>query len=418
MKQTEATSKKLPAADPAPAANTLSTGKMLKDPDEERKRKNRLLVVILILAGLAIGAIVWLIVYMKSDTGWREITVKGSGEPDCSSFFTFYYKMDSLERGNDYSAVSAAYTEGVRRLFKIFDITQAHEGIRGIYDVNAAPGEAVAVEPELYKAFSLMEKNGGRWLYLAPVYAVYNELFFSSDDVIAAQFDPARNEETAACFAELMPYLSDPAHVRLELLGNDTVRLVLSDEYKAYAAENNITEFIDFYWMADAFWMDILAESIIATGYTHGYIVSREGWVRCLDSSEEEYAYIVTNRQDRTVTAAAQMLYTGPVQIVALHDWTEEETYADYYFAWPDGSFATAYIDPADGYYKSAYHDLILYSRSASCAELLLAAAGMMIDDSSDPILPERLDKEGIWAVFCEGEVLTAYGDARFVRPE
>lgn len=386
--------------------------------EDEQKRKNRLIIVILVLAVLAAGAVIWLIASLRNDSGWREITVKSGPEPDCSTSFSFWYRISRSEGGRDYSAVSAAYANAAKRLYGIFDAAGAHEGIVGMWAVNASPGEAVTVEPELYRAFSLMEEDGGRFLYLAPVYAVYHELFFSSDDLLAAEYDPYRNAETAAYFAELMPFLTDPGHVRLELLGNDTVRLVLSDEYAAFAAENGITRFIDFYWMENAFILDLLAESIAATGYTMGYVVSREGWIRCLDGSGEKYALAVLDRQGQSVRTAAKMIYDGPMQIVSLHDHTEEDTYSDYYFAWPDGSYATAYADPADGYYKSAYSDLILYGRDTSCAGLLLAAAKMMIADEADPDLPGGLDKAGIWAVFRDGNALTAYGPAEFEKPQ
>ena len=42
----------------------------------------------------------------------------------------------------------------------------------------------------------------------------------------------------------------------------------------------------------------------------------------------------------------------------------------------------------------------------------------MMIADEADPDLPGELDKAGIWAVFRDGNALTAYGPAEFEKPQ
>ena len=390
---------------------------MLTESEEGRKRTNRLIIVMVILALLGALALFWLIRARQEDSGWREITAKGNSEPDCSSFFTFWYQIQPSEGGRDFNAVQIAYTEAVRRAYKIFDTARPHEGIQGLWAVNANPGAVLTVEPELYQAFALMEEYGGRFLYLAPVYAVYNELFFSRDDGYAKEWDPYYSSQTAEYFADLMPYLGSPEHIRLELLGENRVCLQISEEYRRFARENEISVFLDFYWMQDAFLLDLVGESILATGYRRGYIVSREGWVFCLDDSEESYALIVSHRQGDLVRDAAQMRYRGPSRIITLKNYTEENDPLDYYYIYEDGRFATAYIDPADGYYKSSLNDLLLYSHRASCGRLLLEGIQMMLSGPQDAQGQSRLESEGIWPVYFRGDSLVSGGDAEFLLP-
>ncbi|MBO4871795.1 MAG: hypothetical protein J5496_00050 [Lachnospiraceae bacterium] len=380
--------------------------------EESRKKKNRLILVIGILTALALSAVVYLISYFRNDSGWREISVQSGSSMNCGSYFLFQYKLQRQYGGNDFRRVSAAYSEACVKAYEMFDPLQAHPGTHGIFDVNAAPNEIVSVEPELYRAFSLMEEKGSRALYLGPIYAVYTELFLSTNDILAQQFDPYYNEETAAYFAELIPFLSDPAHIRLELLGNDQVRLTLSEEYRLYAAENNITVFLDFYWLTNAFILDYLTEQIAATGYTNGYLISSEGFVSCLDDSAEVYQYAVKTRVGDASIPAAQMSYSGPLKIVSLFDYTTNNNLADYYFPYSPEHFATAYIDPADGYYKSALPALTLYSPTASCAELALAAAQLFIADQIDAAAAQAFSEQGLFSIYCAGTTICSFGNA------
>lgn len=388
---------------------------LLPDSEEESKKKNRRLLAIIILAVLFLAAVGFLLHSLRSDSGWREVTAKGGAEPDAGGSFRFWYQIQSSAGGNDYNTVRDIYTESLRRLYKIFDVFETHEGINGIRALNDASGTAIKLEPELYRALSQLEEDGGRYLYLAPIYSVYNELFFANDEVLARSFDPYYDKETADYFATLMPFLSDDSHIRIELLGEDRACLHISEAYKRFAEENGISIFLDFFWMKNAFMIDALADRIKESGYTHGYLVSNEGWVRCLDDSDEIYELSVTDLQERTIYYRAKMRYKGPVQLVSFYDYTDRETYSDYYFAYSDGGFATAYIDPADGYYKSAYHDLILYSREASCADLLLEGMKMILTKSPDSRRPAELAAQGIWPVFYQDEELIHYGDAEFI---
>lgn len=60
-------------------------------------------------------------------------------------------------------------------------------------------------------------------------------------------FDPYQNEEIAAYFAEISAFAQDEHAVQIELLGENRIKLFVSEEYLAYASEEGISDFIDFY---------------------------------------------------------------------------------------------------------------------------------------------------------------------------
>ena len=63
----------------------------------------------------------------------------------------------------------------------------------------------------------------------------YDNLFFCNDDAETVSFDAYQNTEVAAYFSEITAYTNDPEMVNLELLGDNRVRLFVSDDYMKFA---------------------------------------------------------------------------------------------------------------------------------------------------------------------------------------
>ncbi len=261
--------------------------------------------------------------------------------------------------------------------------------------INDHPNEEITIDAPLYEAFAKLDAAGGRWLYLPAVYQTYNNLFASEADPIAAEFDPRVNEEVAAYFKEVLAYANDPDAVELELLGDNRVRLSVSDEYLVFAAENGIDSFIDFYWMKNAFIADYLAESLMDAGFTNGSISSYDGFVRNLDGRDVSYSF---NLYDRAVTGAessgedgqirqlAIMQYYGPISLVYLHDYAITSMDQQRYYQMDGGEMRTPYIDPQDGLCRNSISSLVSYSYDGSmgCADILLSVIPVYIADEFD----------------------------------
>ena len=372
----------------------------------ENKNADRLKVIFVILAAVTAVAIGLFMRSLRTDTGWREIEANPGNEATAASSFTFMYRMESEAGGADYNAVKNAYTAAAKKAYQIFDIYGEHEGVSGLYSLNTSAGTAVKLEPELYRALELMEEHGSRLHYLAPVYSEYDEIFLAADESTAAAHDPNRSEETAAYFRELTAFTNDPAHVNVELLGDNTARLSVSAEYAEFASENGIAAFVDLYWLKNAFIMDMLEEAIVSTGYTNGYIVSDDGLSDCLSRNEEPYAISIRDFDGETISIPARINYTGPMRFVGLHDYTSEKIYTDYYFEYSDHSFVTPYIDPETGFNKSSCRDLLVFGREKSCAELMLAAADMMLGYNTAGDTAANVEN----LVCSEGKTIVYYG--------
>ena len=229
----------------------------------ENHSKGRLILTIfLILIGA--GALGYsLIGYLTADAGWTTIEADSS-EPNCSDELIFQYDIGAgeLSATAEKKAVSALYTETTKKAYQLFHTSMSFDGVMNLYEINRHPNEEIVVEDVLYQAFSLLEKHGNRAIYLAPVYVQYQNLFGCKDDVETVDFDPYQNEEMAAYFAEISAFAQDEHAVRVELLGENRIKLFVSEAYLSYASEAGFSDFIDFYWMKNAFIVDFLAEEM------------------------------------------------------------------------------------------------------------------------------------------------------------
>ncbi len=181
----------------------------------------------------------------------------------------------------------------------------------------------------------------------------------------------------------------------------------VSPEYQAFAEENDIESYIDFYWMKNAFIADYLADVLISNGYTRGSLSSFDGFIRNLDGSGTQYSFNIYNRFEGSVYPAAVMQYTGPSSIVYLRDYIMNDLDSQYYYRLENGEVRTSYLDVQDGRCKSSRSDLVCTSQNSGCAEVLLQMAPLYIADSFQKEKVAELANNGIYSVYCEnGEVL------------
>lgn len=387
------------------------------------------LVLVIVLVLVAVAAFVYGVVSMLgAEDGWTTIEAESSADINCGSEFVFQYRLGAggLSATAEKKAVTALYTEAVVKAYRLFNNDaegSAADGGSGADDVDAAgggnavngdseilehnvrylnshPNEEIQVDGVLYRAFALCEEYGNRNLYLAPVYEQYDSLFYCAEDWETESFDPLQNAELAADFKELAAYARDAEKVRVELLGNNTVRLYVSEDYLQYARQEFITGFIDFYWMKNAFIADYVAELMIENGFTNGCLSSYDGFRRNLDDSETEYSLGMYDRVGNTVYPAAVMRYSGRRSVVCLRDFGMNSLDFQHYYELENGQIRTAYLDVADGLCRAAAASLLCYSDSQGCAELLLQMIPVYIADTF------RVEKLPEYSVYCADEVI------------
>ena len=373
--------------------------------DKNNKGKLALVILLLVIGVVSIGY--GLISLLSTEKGWREIKANNTEDMNCSSDFVFMYKIGAGETSPtvENKALTNFYSDATVNAYKIFTSDEGFDEIDNIYTMNQNPNVELEVDEALYEAFELLQEYGNRYIYLGPVYAQYDDIFFSTDESEISSYDPYTSEEVAAYYAEVITYAQNPEMVDVKLLGNNKVMLFVSEEYLKYAEENSISRFIDLFWMKNAFVTDYLADAIAEKGYTLGTISSQDGFSRNLDDSGWKYSYKIYDKGNELYQAGI-VTYSGAQSSVYLRNFMLSEEDSTHYYELKNGEVRTSYLDIKDGMCKSAVNTLVSYSKEKSCAEVLLSIVPVYIAEALDEQALIDLTTEDVYSIYCKDSVI------------
>ncbi len=381
-------------------------------PENKLKLRTALVIALIVLAvasfAFGINSLV------GTDAGMAEITVL-SGEMNAGDDFTFYYNLGfgGADATDERREVRSLYSQAATDALEIFSSDVEAEGGGNLYYLNSRPNEDVAVDGALYSALEQLEGSGTRYHYLAPLYEQYYAMFNSASDAEAAEYDPRLNDAQAEFFSQIAAFASDSGEIALELLGDNKVRLHVSEEYMRFAEANGVTTFIDLTWMKNAFIADYIAQELIDAGYTHGALISDDGFMRCLDDETgAEYSFTFSHRDGTTITNLSTLQFSGTVSIAYLHDYPLESGNSGGYYLYSDGTLRSAFLDTADGLDRSCVPELAAYSFEDGCAGLALRLAPVFISSDLDMNELAELEKDGITVYYTQDGVLCSTAES------
>lgn len=370
---------------------------------DDAHTKGRVIAVVLLLVLGAAALARGFTQLLSPETGWQTIEAGTSEGANCGGDFVFLYELGTAGgAAAENRAVSALYTDACRKLFQLFHTVESFEGVTNLRDINLHPNETLTVDEALYRAFETVQRYGDRTVYLGPVYARYGSLFYCGDDSQLVDFDPYLSDEVREEYAAVAAFASDPQSIDLRLLGDNQVCLYVSEEYLAYAREEEIERFLDFGWLNNAFIADEIARVMVDNGYTCGVISSVDGFVRNLDGREQSYYLNLYDLPEDQVILATVMEYQGPMSLAAMRNFPVNDLDDSRYYRLRDGRMCTMYLDPADGICKASMNSLMCYSKAQGCAELALKMAPVFISDHVEEGLLRELAGQDVWCIACQ----------------
>lgn len=359
--------------------------------------------VILLVAGVALISFS-LVDFLSADAGWQEIEVNAAGEFHCGGDFTLLYELgkEEVSANTENKALTALYSDAATKAYEIFNADIEIDGISNLWYINHHPNEEIPVDAALYNALSQMCEDEGRWIYLGPAYAIYDNLFYMTSSDGAADFDPHLNPYIEELFQNISEFAGDPEAVNLELLEGNVVKLTVSKEYLDFAAEEELEDFIDFYWLKNAFIADYIADRLLEEGYTHGVISSYDGFVCCFDRSGTVFSYQLYHKEGDTPSAVSVLEYSGPQSFVTFKGYPLNSLDFRHYLILSDGSVRTPYLSLEDGLDRCSIEELTAYSSNVGCAETALKTAPLYISDQFQVGTLADLADLGIYTVYWE----------------
>lgn len=370
----------------------------------DTNRTVRWVLIILLLVVAAVALTVGLMGALKTPAGWQTVEGNTTGL-HCGEEFVLNYEFGAGENSAtaENKQLQQLYGKTLEDAWKLFFNEAGETDLTGIHAINRRPNEEITVDARLYKALAQMVESGSRALYLAPVYAEYDRVFYSQTDSEARENDPGLNQEQRAYVQLLADRAGDSEMIELQLLGDNKVLLKVSEEYLTFAEEQEIRWLIDFGWLRNAFIADFIADTLTENGFTNGYIASVDGFTRNLDLRDNTYRQNLFNLSAEGIDLAGVMDYTGPKSLVFLRSYPMYDLSLHRYYCYEDGRIVTAMVDPADGMSKSAAANLVSYSDSLGCGRLALAVMPVYVADALSEDALNGLTRQGIYSVWFEG---------------
>lgn len=376
--------------------------------------------LVVVLAAFGITLIVTSLMGMLStNPGWVSISTGQSPQESCSGDFYFQYLLGVGDQAANLEQrqVTDVYARAAKDAYEIFHAEQSFPGVNNVWYLNQHINEEVLVPQALYEAFALLEKYENRAIYLAPLYRQYLGLFLSSEDSVAQSYDPTKDDRAKAYVEEILAFTGAEEMIDLELLGENRVKLRVSEAYLQYAREQEITVFIDFNWMKNGFIVDYLAQELIQAGYSNGVLSSFDGFQRNLDTTNRSYRLNVFDRVGQDVYPAGVLEYADIIAMVTLRNYPTSELAVQQYYQWKDGSYTSCHIDPTNGCSKSAVNDLTGYSRTLGCSEILMQLFPVYVADSLDETALAALSGQGVATIYCKDyEIFTSDASAAILQ--
>lgn len=365
-------------------------------------------IVAIVLIVIAAGAIGLGVHYaLEVEPGWAPVQA-ACDEPNYSSEVQLMYDF-SVDPGNATAinkALSTLYSDIMEDAYRLFSKEADVEGVRNLFYLHQHINEKVTVEPELYDALALLKAYDNRCIFLAPVYAEYNRVMAAETDVESGMYDPGKDAEAERYISQLMTYLTDPAMVDITLLEDNQVTLQVADAYREFARENEITEFLDFGWLRNAFVVDYAAEILLEKGFSSGYLASYDGFNRSLAEMKEPLNFNLYDRVGTDIYVPGKMTYTAQNSIVFLRDFPLGEVDRWNYYVYDDGSIASVMADPVTGKNAAAADNLLGYSANSGCTEILLELIPIYFSDVFTAESVAAAEAAGIYTVWCsDGEI-------------
>ena len=260
------------------------------------------------------------------------------------------------------------------------------------------------MEPLLYSALESYLETGDRSIYYGPLLSRYYALFACQNDEDASLYDPARNDQAASFANRISQYAQDPQSIRLELLGNGKVFLHVSQDYLAFAQEQELDRFLDLGFVREAFVLDAVAQALVEAGLTNALLTAADGYSRCLCA--QETAVNLLEPGTNGVRHVATALWQGPGAAATVWGASQGQDNGLRGYTYADGTVRPSVLDAATGQLKAANANLILFGDDS---------VGVLALDAQKAMASWNLD--GLRCLYSrEGEVFCTDPNVKILR--
>ena len=240
---------------------------------------------------LALGAAVFFFVYGINQIGpdykpgYYEIVGNEKAEvPHYGADYGLFYYLDgtSGEINLKLQEMQATYAEILSNEFALTDEEEEYAGYVSIAKINKSPNTEVSIPNELYTlledVYQKTNESENYSIFAEPLYAFWYHSFGLLDLETKINRDPLYNEISQQYLDAFSSIIKDRNEVDLLFLGNNTVKLVVSDHYKALCEEYEInTPYIGLNTLKTSYVIRNVMAELTNRGLNKGILISKDG---------------------------------------------------------------------------------------------------------------------------------------------
>lgn len=360
----------------------------------EKNVKLRFILFILSFLVVVACAILIFVNLFKKESGFT--TIEAYPTINMQNDFVFSYDVGNTDLSitEEINNLSNKYTSLLEFSYIQFDIYSDHDQ-KNINYINNHINQDIQISELLYDSIEDVVNENEKLLYLAPIYAYYNDMFSTELDL--NMLDPYQNINVQNYFKDILDYINSNS-IKINLLSNNTINLYVSEDYINYLNENDVFYYIDFGFLKNSFIIDYIAENLLLAGYNKGNIKSYDGYFVNLDSSlDYNFVIDVLDNVNNFGSRVCNFTVKGKTSVVQFRNFMYYQNDIYRYVKMPDNSFRHIYIDHNDGLSKSSTNSLTSYSTELSCSEIALKTYRGFISDNFS--LPTTDQIKQVWIV-------------------
>ena len=194
-----------------------------------------------------------------------------------------YFSGNTMKVNSEKKQASSLFSSSYREIYMMTDPYLDYSPyFSSIKTINSSLGEDVKIDARLYDILKdAYEKsdvvNNNYSIFAAPLYDEWNDLLYSGSSG-NTDSDPLFNNEELSYLQTLANYVKDTSSYSLEFKDDNIVQLNISNAYKTFREEYEITSpIISLNALESAYQIKYVASRMEKEGYTNAYIADDYG---------------------------------------------------------------------------------------------------------------------------------------------
>lgn len=278
------------------------------------------------------------------DPGYYEIEIVASEEvPGYAKDFTYvcYFDGSSREISDLQNTYKQLYCSELMNLYACLDDENEYTHYKSIAVINNHPNEEVEVSSLTYEvltdAYQKTSENENYSVFAGPLYSFWEEQMSTVRKSEQIENDPINNIENATYLAKVATYVASKDHVDLKFLGNNKVKLVVSDEYVNYLKENKReASFVSLNILKNSYIIERLSDYLNTNNLDRGIVYTDDGLLsqhKRLDKAQNYAFYTLLKQEDkRYVTNIASITGYLPSSASCFRNFQVNSDYVNRYY--------------------------------------------------------------------------------------